>query len=155
LDKYTDDEASADRKYKDKFLEFEAEVAVAADNVGTTRILVRAAKGGPSILCFFGKEWRKELAKRHVGDRNRIRGRCKGRYMPVPTNLGKPGGDSILLWLASCSFPDAVPSSAAEVRADDEKRNAKQDALLAGLKTNSRPIFDCALERLKKELPKR
>ncbi len=146
LDKYATDEAGADRRYKDKFVEIEAEVAVGTDRVETERIIVKPGKRDGSILCLFEKEWRDELAKAKVGGTKRIRGRCMGKWTH---------GGEIKVWLGNCTFPDALPMSPAEVRANEKRMQEKQDALLASLKAEKRPVFDCALDAIRRELPRR
>jgi hypothetical protein len=145
LDKYARNEQSADGTYKDKWFDFEATVLTGTDNVETVRLIVSATEKNPSILCIFGNEWAKELSKIKVGEKRRIRGRCMGKYTRT----------TISVWFGYCSLPDSVPSSADEVRADEIKGNAAQDALLESLKKDKGPIFDCALESVRAELPKR
>jgi len=142
LHRYATDERSANTAYKDRIVEIEAVVVKGTDNVETTRLIVSSEKDGPSIVCVFDKEWSKELATVQVGQKRRIRGRCMGRI-------------SVSVWLTNCSFPGASPASPKEVRTNEQKSSAKQDMLLKRLKTDKGPVFDCALDAIKKELPKR
>jgi len=145
LESYAAGEGSADKKYKDKYVEIEAYVVRGTDNIETKRLVVSAEKGGPSILCLFDEKWTKELAKVQVGEKRRIRGQCKGKY--PSTTIG--------VWLGNCSLPGAVPASSEEVGASNKQKKADHDALLSRLKSDKGPVFDCALVTIRKELPNR